>query len=165
MGYNFEPMIVIVCYIVVGLLVNCLFGIGTKRLMEIATTPTAKNKELYEELDKKLGSKWSTLIDDNKSGAYLGYLERLLFFGAFWANMPLVIATWLAFKVASKWNAWTNIIFFPKEISNIEEMDYLVARNRLGSKLYMRFVIGTLSNLIFGCLGVIVVRYTYPLFV
>ena len=153
-------MIIIVCYIVVGLLVNYLFGFGTKRLMEEAT----ESIELVAPA-KELKHKWITLTDSNESGAYLGYLERLLFFGAFLVDMPLVIATWLAFKVASKWNAWANIISVPEKIINIEEMDYLIARNRLGSKLYMGFVIGTLSNLIFGYLGVLVVIYTYPLFV
>ena len=64
MGYNFEPMIIIVCYIVVGLLVNYLFGFGTKRLMEEATESIE-----FVAPAKGLKHKWITLTDSNESGA------------------------------------------------------------------------------------------------
>ena len=150
---------VIFWHILIGLVANYLLGFGTKWLKDAAS----KSIKLKPPT-KTLENKWKELTSGNEGGAYLGYLERLLFFGAFWNEASIVIAAWLAFKVASKWNAWTNVISVPKEIRKINEFDYLIARRRWGSHVLVTFLVGTLSNLILGYLGMVVVRYTYSLF-
>lgn len=150
---------VIVWHIVIGLIANYFIGYGTKWVKDAAS------KSINLKLPaKKLEDKWKELTSGNEGGAYLGYLERLLFFGAFWNEAPIVIAAWLAFKVASKWNAWTNVVSPPKEIKGIRDIDYLIARRRWGSHVLVTFLVGTLSNLILGYLSTVVVCYTYPFF-
>ena len=150
---------VIFWHILIGLVANYLLGFGTKWLKDAASS-SIELKPPAEELKEK----WTELTSGNEGGAYLGYLERLLFFGAFWNEAPIVIAAWLAFKVASKWNAWTNVISPPKGIEKIDDLDYLIARRRWGSHVLVTFLVGTLSNLILGYLGMVVVCYTYFLF-
>ena len=105
--------------------------------------------------------KWTALTEGNEGGWILGNIERLLFFGAFWVDAPTVTAAWLAFKVASKWNAWSNVISVPKTLSGIDELDFLIARRRWGSQLLTTFLVGTLSNIVIGLLGVGGGRYGY----
>lgn len=85
-------------------------------------------------------------------GAWLGILERILSFIAFYEEAPVVIAGWLAFKVASKWQVWTNVIKLPKELGEAKEDDlsFVRARRYWAQMLLMRFLIGTLSNVLIG---------------
>jgi hypothetical protein len=86
----------------------------------------------------------------SKAGAWLGILERILSFIAFYIDAPIVIAGWLGFKVASKWQVWTNVVQLPKSLKAEEESNFslLVARRNWGALLLMRFLIGTLSNVL-----------------
>jgi hypothetical protein len=105
--------------------------------------------------------KWVALTEGDEGGWVLGNLERLLFFGAFWMDAPTLTAAWLAFKVASKWNAWSNVISLPKTMSGIDELDFLIARRRWGSQLLTTFLVGTLANIVIGLLGMVVGRHGY----
>lgn len=142
--------------VVVGLLTIFFLGLGVGCLINrvqksiCLLPPNEATKE-----------KWATLTEGNEGGWILGNLERLLFFGAFWVDAPSVIAAWLAFKVASKWNAWSNVISVPKELPGIDQLEYLVARRRWGSQLLTTFLVGTLSNVIIGYFGVIIGRHGY----
>lgn len=149
---------VIFWHVLSGLFANYLLGFGTKWLIDLAS----KSIKL-EPPTKRIRDAWKELTSENEGGAYLGYLERLLFFGAFWNDAPIVIGAWLAFKVASKWNAWTNVISVPKNLKGVDELAYLIARRKWGSHLLTTFLVGTLANLIFGYLGVSAICYTYPL--
>jgi hypothetical protein len=149
----------IVWHVLIGLIANFLLGYGTKWLKDAASRSIK-----LEPPTKELEEQWKDLTSGNEGGAYLGYLERLLFFGAFYNEAPVVIAAWLAFKVASKWNAWTNVISPPQAINGIDDLKYLIARRRWGSHVLVTFLVGTLANLIFGYLGAIVICYTYTFF-
>lgn len=140
----------------IGLLTIFLLGLGVGALLKCVQKSIAllpPNEATKE--------KWAALTEGNEGGWILGNLERLLFFGAFWIDVPSVIAAWLAFKVASKWNAWSNVISVPKTLSGIDELEYLVARRRWGSQLLTTFLVGTLSNIIIGFLGVVIGRLGY----
>lgn len=144
--------------VLIGLVTSFVFGLGVPRLLksvqkEIPLIPPSEETK----------NKWEELTAGNEGGRILGNLERLLFFGAFWIDAPSVVAAWLAFKVASKWNAWTNVISVPKTLSGINELEYLVARRRWGSQLLVTFLVGTLSNVIIGFLGVVAGRQGYEL--
>ena len=112
---------------------------------------------------ENLSAKWASLTKGDGSGVVLGHLERLVFFGAFWIDALTIVAAWLAFKVASKWNVWSNVISVPKTISGIDELDYLIARRRWGSQVLMTFLIGTLSNIIVGFLAAQIGGHGYEL--
>lgn len=142
--------------LLIGLLAVYILGLGVgpllKRVQKSAPLPAPS---------EALRDKWVLLTQGDEGGKILGKLERLLFFGAFWIDAPVVIAAWLAFKVASKWNAWSNVISVPETMSGMDELDYLIARRRWGSQVLMTFLIGTLSNIIIGFLGVVVGRRGY----
>ncbi|MFJ6089354.1 hypothetical protein [Pseudomonas chlororaphis] len=144
--------------ILAGLVVTFLLGLTIKPLLKHAT----KSMSLPAP-NSALASEWARVISENKGGSVLGALERFLFFCAFLANADVVVAGWLTFKVASKWNAWTNIVSVPKEIPNIDPIGFLIARRSWASHLLVTFLVGTLANVIAGFLGVVVARHSYAL--
>ena len=81
-------------------------------------------------------NQWLDIIGRGSASSALGHLERLLAFSAFWQgaqNGPIIIAGWLAFKVASGWNNWNFIVRLPERIEGVNDLDYLRARSQLGS--------------------------------
>jgi len=144
--------------ILIGLLTIYVLGLGVGPLLKYA-----QNTESLRAPTEAIQDKWAALTSGDEGGKILGKLERLAFFGAFWIDAPVFVGAWLAFKVASKWNAWSNVISVPKTISGIDEIDYLISRRRWGSQVLMTFLIGTLSNIIIGFLGVVVGRHGYEL--
>ncbi len=92
--------------------------------------------------------------------AWLGVLERILSFVAFYVSAPILIAGWFAFKVASKWQVWSHIVQVPKKLGDSEEdLSSLTARYRWSSVLLMRFLIGTLSNVMIGIILAHMLKY------
>ena len=82
-----------------------------------------------------------------EGGMWVARLERLLFFLTVILT-PTVAVGWLAFKVASKWEAWTNLHKVPDAIEGVDPLDFLRARMALGSLTYQRFLVGTAANLL-----------------
>ena len=144
--------------IVFGLIANYLADFATRWFLN-----TAPRTIKLGPPSNALAKKWAKLTAGNEGGAYLGYLERLLYFGAFWNKEPLIITAWLAFKLASKWNVWTNVIAVPEKLNKIDPLDYLIARRKWGSHLLLTFLVGTLSNLILAYVGVVAIRYAATL--
>lgn len=142
--------------IIIGLLIVFFLGL----FVECIVKYVQKNIPLHPP-NKVIKKKWEELTGGDEGGVILGNLERLLFFGAFWIHMPEVVAAWLAFKVASKWQVWSNITSVPKTLPGVDEMEYLIARRRWGSQLLTTFLVGTLSNVIIGFLGSLVGQYGY----
>ena len=106
------------------------------------TPPEGADEQEWENIVSPKGSE--------KAGRYLGFLERVLCFIAFYQAAYFLIGGWFAFKVASKWQVWSNVISVPKTIEGVSDMSYLRARRLWGGNILMRFLIGTLSNVIFG---------------
>ena len=144
--------------ILVGLLATFLLGLTVKPLLK-----HAKKSMPLPPPNGALAAEWSRVVSGNEGGRVLGHLERFLFFCAFFANADAVVAGWLAFKVASKWNAWTNVVSVPKDIAGVDPIGFLIARRSWASHLLMTFLIGTLANVIAGFLGVMVARHGYAL--
>ena len=107
--------------------------------------------------------KWVSLTADDANGRILGHLERLLFFIAIWQQAHVVVGAWLAFKVASKWNVWSNLIALPKELPTVDQIDYLIARRKWGAQTLMRFLIGTLYNIVAALVAVSVGKHLLEL--
>lgn len=145
--------------LLVGILFTFLLGLIVKPLL----VSTTKSMEPLPDPSAALAGKWKKLVSGNEGGAVLGHLERALFFCAFWTNSEQLIAGWLAFKVASKWNAWTNVVSVPKEIAGLDPIDFLIARRSWASHLLTTFLVGTLANVLASFLGVALARYAATL--
>ncbi|MHC8327267.1 hypothetical protein [Pseudomonas sp. LB1P83] len=144
--------------ILAGLVVTILLGLTVKPLLTHAT----KSMSLPPP-SGALDTEWLKVISGNEGGSVLGALERFLFFSAFLANADVVVASWLAFKVASKWNAWTNIVAVPKDIQDVDPIGFLIARRSWATHLLTTFLVGTLANIIAGLLGAAFTRHGYAL--
>jgi len=87
-------------------------------------------------------------------GKWLGIIERLLIFFAVWINEYTIIAAWLAFKVATKWEVWNNIVkvpdLLPESKDNLSTLCYLKARRAWGAMVLSGFLIGTITNVLIG---------------
>jgi len=98
------------------------------------------------------------ILGYTRGGAELGFVERLISLGAFWAGGWLLAASWLGFKVASKWNSWTQLGDIPrlskeetdKNSEDVESMRARAYRFGVGNR---RFVLGTALNLGIGMVG------------
>ena len=92
-------------------------------------------------------------IDPQPGGEALGYLERLIFFAAFWVSGGWALAAaWLAFKVAAKWHLWNQASKLV-DPSRVDDRAALLGRAAID---YRFFVLGTAANLIAGLAGLAV---------
>ena len=88
-------------------------------------------------------------------------LESLLIYLSlivFDQNAAVIIGGYFAFKVASKWQSWHDIIQFPPKLEHVPDIDYFIARRRFGSILFVRFLLGTLTNVLIGFLAAAAIR-------
>jgi hypothetical protein len=133
--------------VAVGVIVIVLLGFTVGPLLSLL------QREAPLTAPPTIKEKWGELTEGDEGGWLLGNMERALYLGAFLLNMPEAIGAWLAFKVASKWNAWSNIIAVPQSLSGVDDLEYLIARRRWGSQLLMTFLVGTLWNILIALLG------------
>ena len=131
--------------IIVAVLLTAFFGLGVRHFLERVTRdielPPPKKvkpedwKKVYKPGKDQLATKW------------MGVLERFVFLAGFWLETPAIIAGWLAFKVATKWEVWKNIVQVPATLGE-DEVSYLQSRSAWGSWVFIRVLIGTLANLL-----------------
>jgi hypothetical protein len=88
-----------------------------------------------------------------RGALWLGFFERLLFYCAFVFTLEVVVAAWLAFKVASKWESWQTIVKVPDSLEGIDDLDFLAARNRWGTIITHRWLLGVLLNGLCAAIG------------
>ncbi len=86
----------------------------------------------------------------DEAGRWVGVFERVLAFFSFYSGAHAILGGWLALKVASKWQVWATVIKMPDKLENANAMSYLRARQRWGSWLHTRFLIGTILNVLVG---------------
>jgi hypothetical protein len=92
---------------------------------------------------------WKNLNFERESGGpFLGFLERIIFFAAFW-HSALLGGAWLAFKLGAKWGVWQHVIKYPETKS----LDDMQEREQVGSRVLGRFLNGTLWNAVCGLIG------------
>ncbi len=115
------------------------------------------NKLSVSEDDEELMDKMNKVLfvpsEERSPNKYLGIGERILFFIAFNTSQPLLIGSWLAFKLASKWQTWSAVIKLPEDLQLAEPHKELEIRNRYGTNLLQRWLIGTMANIIVGYLA------------
>ena len=83
-------------------------------------------------------------------GKVLGALERAVSAIAVWTDSYELVVGLLAFKVASKWEVWSNVLRLPDNLDGVEPLAYLKARRLWGSNMLMRFLVGSFSNVLLG---------------
>jgi len=101
---------------------------------------------------------WNYFEHQIPGGDVIGRFERTFFFATILANIPVVVAGWLAFKVASKWQVWANVYQVPESLKKIDPVDYFIFRTHLGARIYQRFLVGMLGNILAAIIGVAVFR-------
>jgi len=101
---------------------------------------------------------WNEIISRGTGVSLLGYLERFFYLAAFWMEAPILIAGWLAFKVASGWHNWSMIVKLPEDLEGVDQIEYLRARSQLGSWIFHRFLTGTLVNILISLIAVVLGR-------
>lgn len=116
-------------------------GITESVVSKASQTARRTLEEAPEPLAKTL------VASEGHDGQWIGTVERLLFFLAVIIDAPVLIAAWFAFKVASKWAEWQHIV----QVTKGEELS-LVTRRNLGNYLFIRFLVGTGSNLVIAIL-------------
>ena len=107
---------------------------------------------------------WEDLIKipGKHGGRWIGITERLLFFIVLWVSAPILVGAWLAFKVASKWESWSNLTRVPNELDDVvSDLAYFKARTRWSSRTMQRFLVGTGLNLLAAFVGL--VRNPFPI--
>lgn len=104
---------------------------------------------------------WGEIIGRGKGVSLLGHLERFFYLAAFWMEAPILIAGWLAFKVASGWHNWSMIVKLPDELNGVDQIEYLRARSQLGSWIFHRFLIGTLANILISLIAFVVSKFLF----
>jgi len=90
------------------------------------------------------------LIAPNK---WLGWSEIILFYICLFISRPEGIGAWLVFKVAAKWESWTNIVKVPADIKDMDTFEYLELRNNLATVVLQKFLIGTIGNILAAMIG------------
>jgi hypothetical protein len=128
-------------------LVLSLVGLAVRRLVALGARKPIRPPLIPDHV-------WNehTRVDDG--GDWLGFLERTLFFGAFWIGAVSIVAAWLAFKLASKWEVWKNVVRVPVDIEGGQSAEWFSATHTFGSWILQRFWIGTLLNVLLAMLAV-----------
>ena len=145
-----------------GILIRAFWGwnpvarIFKKSNLEIEDVP--------ERIPERLWKALST--GSQKPGRVIGILEMFIGAIAAWTASYELVGGWLVFKVASKWESWSNIVKIPEKISvqaeGFDDVEYLRCRRLWSDKIMTRFLIGTgvsiLSGILAGYVGMFVVK-------
>jgi hypothetical protein len=131
---------------IVGLTTTIILGFLVKPILENFIPKPVKPKGLDDLI-------WDSLSERIEGGNVVGFFERVLFLIAFWLSQLPIIAVWLGFKIASKWEVWKNIIKLPDNLDDIPPLLLFDARKRLGNSLFTRFIVGTLLNVLIGAMA------------
>lgn len=132
--------------IFVGVTVTLVLGCGVGALLDILVPCPVRPKTLKEEV-------WNALSQPVHTGKWIGLFERLVSLIAFWIPAYAILGGWLAFKVASKWETWKNIVQVPASLKGVSELAWYQGRIAYGSWLLSRFLIGTSLSILVGAVG------------
>ncbi len=123
-----------------GPIVSLTLAVVTKSYRRPSQIPEDQWASYIKGVDQLTGgSRWS--------GYLLGALERVLFFAAFWSEAYLLIPGWMAVKVATKWQVWSNFL------QDTHYPDWSGPQNILAKRYTLwrvsqRFLIGSLLNIL-----------------
>jgi hypothetical protein len=132
-----------------------VIGLAVSLVLEVAVRWVLREVQMEAPAPQGLDPKqWKAVTQPSSKGpAWVGRLERVLFFFALYFHALELVAGWLVFKVGSKWEVWNNVVRVPTSLNNVDDIDYLRARHFWGLSLLHRFLIGTLANVIASIVG------------
>lgn len=130
------------------LVIFFLWAGGPVRHLIKAATDGIPDRKSPTDTDQKIWDDLISLPHSKEAGKWIGALERSLFILAIWFSEPVIILGWLAFKAASKWDAWQNITQVSTNLDGVDNnVRFLEWRRRWSSHVFMRSAIGTVLNL------------------
>ena len=143
-----------IIYVVVGLVISLCVGRSyTKNLLDGFVTEVGK-KIIPKLTETGQINQWNLVSDFGfTAGGYIATIERIIFFFAILLSKELIVGAWLTFKIASKWESWTNIVRVPTKKDDKGAFDFTI-RRYWGTLVMQRFIIGTGLNLLFAGVGV-----------
>jgi len=104
-------------------------------------------------------SQWAKLSGQQTGGAFIGHIERLIFFAALWMSGAWpILSSWLVFKLAFYWQG-ANFTAFPASSPDEKEADYLVAKRTLGTHYVATALVGTGASILAALIGVTVGKW------
>ncbi len=143
-------------YAVIGLGVTVLLGLGVGRLVRhvgdsIGPLPAPSAETTTQ---------WERLAAQKTGGAWIGHIERVIFFAALWiAGAWPILSSWLVFKLAFYWQG-ANFTALPTSAPDAKEAEYLAAKRQLGTHHVSTALVGTGANIVVALIGVAVGRWT-----
>jgi len=146
-----------------GLFVTLLLGLYTTRMNE-------RLKKFQPQTGTELWRRLGGSEAEREMTRRLGLLEQGLFFASFVVGEYILIGAMLAFKLASKWQVWQQIVKVPEKLDYIygfdntldginNELDYFLFRNWWATQTSSRFIIGTFCNLLAAFIGSLVEKW------
>lgn len=100
---------------------------------------------------------WASTTDKSlhtiKYAHWVALGEQVFFYFCLIFAKESLIVGWLALKVASKWDVWSNMIKMPAEFENATKLDSYKIRLAWGIRTLDRFLLGTVMSLISAFFG------------
>ena len=130
-----------------------------------------KNNDYWEQLAPTTSERTWKLFGDKgwlhfRGGQAIGVLETILLYTALCVfrgqAAGIVIAGYLAFKVACKWEVWSHVYRLSESSvkDSAEEQDWKIFRSKLGHSLFTRFVAGTIISLLIAIFASVAFHWT-----
>jgi len=146
-----------ILYWLIGL--GATFILGEKcvkpTIDKLVKTVTKKVKEITT--DEEEMERWDQISDfDFPGGKQIGRIGRLIYYFGFLFGSWIPIGAWLTFKVAVKWESWSNIAKVPAKIEEDPLAFGFVLRRYWSTLVFQRFIVGTGLNILYAGLGVFI---------
>jgi len=140
--------------VIIGLAVTVLLGCGVGCLVRRVGDSLGP----LPPPSPALSTQWTEIANRNMGGCWIGFLERPMFFAAFWTTLWPILPSWLAFKLAFYWQS-ANFTALPPSLNTPEEANYLVAKDALGKHYVATALVGTAANIVLALIGVAVGKW------
>lgn len=138
-------------------------GLVLALLLGLCVGPLIGKVEQLVEIPEPQASEevWKFVMSRSGTGVVLGAVEQGIFFVALWTDGWPLLASWLAFKVASKWQSWTHVAQLPAPPppENVTAANqYAILRHKWVARRYITFIVGTGANILLAAFGVAIGR-------
>jgi len=143
---------------ILGLLISLAFGPLIKCIYKKVDVQIKSRYEsnLLPEPARFTRKEWNEMVADSTPGGdWLGHTERVIFFAAFVWHWALA-ASYLGFKLASKWKTWTTTweaIKLPDDATPEDRNQTAKAHYARTGREHRLFTLGTACNLVAGAVG------------
>lgn len=168
MGYEITEIVECNCsnpYFVIGLVmaivISCWINSWMRSIRDNEKWDLSKENRIKGE-DFKRAFRMHHISPEKISS--LGTMEVIFYYISIYFNQYPLIAAWLAFKVASKWNTWSTIAKIPDHLQDVNGYDYLEAKNLVATITLQRWLLGNLSNILGAILSLFLSYWLIKLF-